>query len=230
MQASKSPITLPSAELPYSIGKSATTSEGVAAEEGKMLRSIALAAITSLLCACLPVTSKNPVGSTVGFKADPQLEGVWSSDDRKGEDKTYMVVLDNGDGSMTLILANGGTDWQTFLAKTSRLGGHTFLDAREILSGDKPADDELAGQIVPVLYRVQGGTLSFSLLDDAKTAAAIRSGAAPGAIEPYRGMTGTQEDVRLTADSISLDAFMQTPAGLALFASPAIQMKRVAGP
>ena len=141
-----------------------------------------------------------------------------------------MVVLDNGDGSMTVILANGGADWQTFLAKTVRLGGHTFLDAREILSGGKPADDELAGQIVPVLYRVQGDKLSFRLLDEQKTAVAIKSGAIAGVIESDQDMLGKQADIRLTADGRALDAFMQTNAGLALFSTPAVEMKRVAGP
>jgi hypothetical protein len=187
-----------------------------------MLKQFVVVTTTLMLCACLPVTTKTPIGASTGFKSDAQLIGVWE-EASKDQGKGYLVIMDDGDDTMTLILVNGPKDWQTFVAKTASFGGHSFLNAREILSEGKPADDDLAGQLVPVLYRVKGDRLSLSLLDEKKTATAIKKGTIQGTIDP-----GDDGDVRLTAGD-SLDRYFSSPAGIQLFAKPA-EMKRVVRP
>ena len=106
--------------------------------------------------------------------------------------------------------------------KTASVGGHTFMNAREILVNGKKADDGLAGQNIPVLYRVKGRTLTLVLLDEKKTEAAIKAGALAGTIEP-----GEYGDVHITADAASLDKFVQSDAGVALFSAKPIVMKKI---
>src|SRR5215471_715152 len=128
-----------------------------------------------LTCACLPVTTKTPIGSTVGFKIDPSLYGVWRSQGPQKDDPIGFVSFLKGekDGMTAVIVSpsHDGGDWQVFELKTASVGGRTFMNAREILVNGKPADDGLAGQNLPVLYHVTGRTLTLLLLDEKKTAA-----------------------------------------------------------
>ena len=178
-----------------------------------------------LISACLPATTKTPIGTTVGFKPDPTLYGVWRQSGQKGVIGFITFLKGEGDG-MTAIMASpndeGGGDWQVFQLKTTSLGGRTFMNAREALVNGKPADDGLAGQNIPVLYRVKGRTLTLLLLDEKKTSAAIKARAIAGTIDP-----GEYGDVHITATAASLDKFMQSDAGIALFSGQLIVMKRV---
>src|SRR5690348_14014504 len=174
-------------------------------------------------CACLPVTTKTPLGSTVGFKPDPALYGVWKSTNKGGPGFISLVKGDGG--STTAIMVSPGPDggdWQVFHVETSVLGGRTFLSAREVLVNGKAAGDALAGQEFPVLYEVKGDTLTLNLLDEKKTAAAIRAHAIAGTIEP-----GNYGDVHVTADAAALDKFIQSKDGLALFSETLVVLKRV---
>jgi hypothetical protein len=191
----------------------------------RVLRLAAAAVAVSLTCACLPVTTKTPIGSSVGFKPDPALYGVWRSQSRQKDDLGFISFLKDEKDSMTAVMVSpsrDGGDWQVFQLKTASVGGRTFMNARETLVGGKPADDGLAGQNVPVLYRVKGRTLTLLLLDEKKTAAAIRAGAIAGTIDP-----GEYGDVHITADTASLDRYMQSDAGIALFSAQLIVMKKV---
>jgi hypothetical protein len=197
-------------------------------EGGIIMRVLRLAAAVSaalLTCACLPVTTKTPIGSTAGFKPDPALYGVWRDQNREKDNEGFISFLKDGQDGMTAVLvspSSDGGDWQVFQVKTATLGGRTFMNAREIQAHGKAADDELAGHDIPVLYRVRGRTLTLILLDEKKTAAAIRAGAITGTIDP-----GEYGDVHITADAAALDKFIESDAGIALFSARAIVMKRV---
>ena len=190
----------------------------------RVLRWAAVIGAALLACACLPVTTKTPVGSTVGFAPDPALVGVWRGSGDSGDKKKdfgFIVFVKNEDDTMTAILPEDDR-WTTYSVKISRLGDHTFMNVRELLQNGKAADDGLAGQQFPILYSVKGNKLTFALLDEKRTAAAIKSGAIAGTIEP-----GDYGDVHITAEATVLDAFMQSPAGLALFAPPSIVMRKI---
>ena len=189
----------------------------------RALRFAAAAIAALLVSACLPVTTKTPVGATVGFLPDPALVGVWRGSSNSGEksDVGFIVFVKNDDGTMTAIMPEDDR-WTAYGVRTATLGGHTFMNVRTLLENGKAADDELAGQQFPILYSVKGKKLTLALLDEKKTAAAIKSGAIAGAVEP-----GDNGDVHISADATSLDTFMQSPAGLALFSSQPIVMKKV---
>src|SRR5215831_16275766 len=181
----------------------------------RALRNAAAICAALLISACLPVTTKTPIGATVGFKADPTLYGVWRDQNRGEADEGFISFLKDEKEGMTAVIVSprrDGGDWQVFQLKTASVGGHTFMNAREILVNGKKADDGLAGQNIPVLYRVKGRTLTLVLLDEKKTEAAIKTGALAGTIEP-----GECGDVHITADAASLDKFVQSDAGVALF-------------
>ena len=189
----------------------------------RTLRFAAAAIAALLVSACLPVTTKTPVGATVGFAPDPALVGVWRGSSNSGEksDIGFIVLVKNDDGTMTAILPEDDR-WSTYSVRAATLGGHTFMNVRGLLENGKAADDELAGQQFPILYSAKGNKLSLALLDEKKVAAAIKSGAIAGTIEP-----GDYGDVHITADATSLDKFMQSDAGIALFSSKLIVMKKV---
>ena len=189
------------------------------------MRALRLASVlcAALTCACLPVTTKTPVGSTTGFAPDRALVGVWrgANDAHEKNDIAFIIFVKNDDGTMTAILPEDDR-WSTYSVRAATLGGHNFMNVRGLLENGKPADDELAGQQFPMLYSVKGNRLSLMLVDEKRAAAAIRSGAVAGTIEP-----GEYGDVHITADGAALDAFMQSDAGLALFSGKPLLMTKV---
>jgi hypothetical protein len=191
----------------------------------RVLRLAAAIGVALLISACLPATTKTPIGTTVGFKPDPALYGVWRDQNRGEGNEGFVSFLKGDKDEMTAVIVSpsrDGGDWQVFQVKTASVGGRTFMNAREILVNGKPADDGLAGQNIPVLYRVNGRTLTLLLLDEKKTSAAIKSGVIAGTIDP-----GEYGDVHITADAASLDKFVQSDDGIALFSAQLIVMRKV---
>jgi len=189
------------------------------------LRLTAAICAVLLVSACLPVTTKTPIGATVGFKTDTALYGVWRDQRRDNSAEGFISFLKADKDGMTAVLispSRDGGDWQTFQVKTASVGGRTFMNVREVLENGKPADDGLAGQNIPVLYKLKSKTLTLLLLDEKKTRAAIQAGTIAGKIEP-----GEYGDVHITADASSLDKFMQSDAGVALFSAQPIVMRKV---
>ncbi len=74
----------------------------------KFMRFAVLAAAMLFVAACLPVTTKNPVGTTVGFKQDPALVGLWRAEPDKDKDddkKGFIAFLNAEDeGTMTALM------------------------------------------------------------------------------------------------------------------------------
>ncbi len=193
----------------------------------RLVRLTAVIGAALLLCGCLPVTTKSPIGATVGSKPDPALYGVWrGAPEKKGDAPAFIIFVKDADGSTTAILSASSDskegDWQEFLVKPVEMGGHTFMSVRETRVNGAVADDELAGEQIPLLYIVKNNSLKLIMLDEKKTADAIKSGALAGVVEP-----GEYGDVEITADAPTLDNFFQTPAGVALFSGQPIDMKRV---
>jgi hypothetical protein len=195
-------------------------------------------ALVMAICAggCLPVTSKVPVGTTVGFKADPALFGVWRGKSQGDETASYLTFtkLPNGDLGAVLVASANNTsdgDLDVYDVKVASLGGHHFLSARGLFANGRAVEDWPADVTAPVLYRVEGNTLSLFLLDEDATANAIRSGALQGTVEAdTRNQDGTvavHGDVHVTEDGPALDAFLQSPKGLALFKTLLIRMQKV---
>ncbi len=191
----------------------------------KAFRFASLAAAALFVAACLPVTSKNPIGSTSGFKTDPALVGLWVGHGDDGK-PGYFAFLNNDDGSMTALLitpAKGSGDWGSYTLKTATLGPHHIMNVWATLKNGKPVDKDEADADIPILYRIGAdGRLALYLLDDKATADAIRAGKIRGVVDP-----GSMDNARITAEPAALDAFFASKGSEALFPKPLIVLSRV---
>ena len=185
--------------------------------------------------ACLPVTSKTPIGTSAGPGTDPALIGTWLLRPEKGtlgaeEDVPgYFHFLADKDGTMHVLAIATGKDaktpgeWSVFAASAVHLGGHDYLNARALLDNGKPATGNDAENTIPLLYRFkEDGSLVIALLDEDKTKAAIEAGKIEGTVED-----GPFGDVTLTASPEKLDAFFATDEGAALFTENLLVLKPV---
>jgi hypothetical protein len=186
----------------------------------RIYAALAIAA-TLLLAGCLPVTSKTPVGTTVGLGADEALYGTWvgrSPDDKDKKDDCYFHFMKAKDGSLTavMVLAKGSDDdgWTVFNVRTAALGKNHFINAVETFDKDAPADGSLKNVNIPLLYTIKDGTLTLYLIDEDKAKEAVQRGAIKGTVEP-----GQSGDVQITADAAELDAFMAKPEAAKTFKS-----------
>jgi hypothetical protein len=191
----------------------------------RVIRLAAALCAALLATACLPVTSSVPVGSTVGFKPDSALNGIWKGHGQTLTETTYFSFFPQQDGSITVLgqTPDGkDTGWGVYSVQTVALGPYRFMNARDISSDGKPVDAAEAQKTFPLLYKVNGdGALVIYLLDEKKAAAAIKAGKIAGTIEP-----GQDGDIVLTATAADLDAFFQTPDGRALFVKPLAILRR----
>lgn len=195
-----------------------------------------------LAAACLPVTSKTPVGTTVGLGADPALIGTWKvipdkrPDKRKdnaqdGNEPGFIHFILAKDGTITALTVSSGTagdaakshgEWSVFAATTAQLGQNHILNVHETSENGEASKEEDANNI-PILYRFgRGGKLTLYLIDEKQAKAAIAAGKIEGTVE-----AGDYGDVTLTAPADKLDAFFASEDGAALFKEELIALKRV---
>jgi len=187
-------------------------------------RAVILLGVLLTATACLPVTSKSPIGTTAGYKADPRLTGVWKVDSR--EASGYFAFFPQADGSTRVVLLEPSSPgdkggWMVFDVHTATLGADRYMDASELEEDGKPPGQKLAH--MPVLYRFGAdGSLALYLMDEDAAKAAIKTGGIAGMVKP-----GQFGDVVLTATPAALDAYVQSPAGHALFKKPTEILERV---
>ncbi len=193
----------------------------------RMFLRMAAALAMLAMSACLPVTSKSPVGSTVGFKTDRTLLGTWKARTSKEEAASYVHILGNDDGTMTALLVTPPDkedlgDWSAYTLRAATLGSNHILNAQEAITQGKASDGPLAQQHVVLLYRATGkNSVTLYQMDETAVAAAIKAGELAGEIDP--GKTG---DVRITAEGPALDQFMKTPRAAKLFSKPLVTLTR----
>lgn len=170
-----------------------------------------------LAAACYPVTTTAPVGTTVGFSADPALAGLWRAEMAHSKDEAvYFHFLPMEDRSFKVVIVSGGEklngEWSVARVSAVSLGTFHFLNAEMVFNNGKRESDPLHGT-VPLLYRVEAdGRVSLFLISEDKAKDAIQSGEIAGTIEP-----GELGDVTLTAEPDDLDKFFASDDGAALF-------------
>ena len=188
---------------------------------------ITLAALAALaLAACYPPTTSKPVGTTVGFKSDPALVGLWRAEPDPDNNRSYYYHLLSGkNGEMFAVLVPDGgaiSDVMMFKLKAARFGNVGLLNIRAMMDPEHEAPDQPPGT-VPVLYRFDAkGKLQIFLLDEDATKEAIRGHKIAGTV----GTAGT-DDAVITADGVALDTFFRSRTGLALFKKPFAILSRV---
>jgi len=194
-----------------------------------LARAFVAVAAALLLTACLPVTTKVPVGTTAGFTPDPLLLGTWTARDKDGDEMSYLHFLGREDGSMTVLVVTPphGTrlgEWSQYDLRVATLGANHYINAQEVtVNGKINTDNPFAKQSIMLMYRAdRQGTIQLYTMDDKAAAAAIRAHEIAGEIEP-----GQDGDVHITADEPALDAFMKSSRAAAMFSKPLITMTRV---
>jgi len=191
------------------------------------LRVLLLAAAMVALAACYPPVTSHPVGTTVGFKSDPALLGLWKSQPDPDNHRSYYYhLLDAKDGAMLAVLVpdrGEASDVMMFKLKAARFGNNFgYLNVRAMMDPEHESRDQPSG-FVPVLYRVErNGTLNIFMMDEDRTKNAIRAHKIAGTIG-----TAETDDAVITADGAALDKLFRSPAGLALFEKPFATLTKV---
>jgi hypothetical protein len=197
----------------------------------RMWRRAASLVLALTAAACLPVTTKTPIGTTAGLVADPELEGLWIGRSTEG-DKTvsYFHFISTGANGFTLVgvtprQGKDNASWGVYHLTTATLGGNRYMNANEVSDDEKPAPPEKQQVNIPLLYTMTGDTLTISLLDEDKMKAAIDAHRIAGEI--HKSYYGKMEidDVEITADAAHLDAFFAKPDAAGLF-KPLLTLKR----
>ncbi len=187
----------------------------------KVLRIVFALCAALAASACLPVTTSAPIGTTQGFVIDSSLLGTWKGIAGGEKVASYFHFLPGHDGTIMAVVVTPPSDddeggWGAFALQTAKLGNNYFMNAQEVSDNGKVAGDTTAQAPTPLLYTIgDDGKLTLYMLDEKATAAAIAAGKIAGKVEP-----GNYGDVSITATPEDLDAFFQTPEGVALFKTP----------
>ncbi|HEX3810046.1 MAG TPA: hypothetical protein VHW02_10145 [Rhizomicrobium sp.] len=194
----------------------------------KLIRLAAALCIALAAAACLPVTTKAPVGSSASLGADKSFYGTWMGHGEKDSSPAYIHFLNAKDGGLTIVIVSppkgdDAGDWSVYAASTADLGGNHFLNVRTISNnGEVPGAGEMKGTF-PLLYRTgKDGSVTLYMMDEDATADAIKNGKIAGERD-----AGKDGDVHITATAAATDAFMQSPQGVALFNKPLLTLTRV---
>jgi hypothetical protein len=176
------------------------------------------ALLSGLLAACYP-TSENPIGVSAGPTAlDARLTGVWKG--RIGTDKdatAYLFAFPREGGRLEAMLLHPSAtddkgDWTTVSLTPGKAGTANILNAKLVLDNGAPAREGTV-DYTPVLYRFDpSGELRLFVLDEKALADAVRQNRIAGTVKE----SSLGNDVRLTADAKTLDAFFAANAA-ALF-------------
>jgi hypothetical protein len=181
-----------------------------------LLRMMTAAAAALMLAGCLPVTTKTPVGTTTGLKADPALYGTWKGYDPKGKDDTpiffhfFKGKADRMQAAMVQAAGAKDDGITAFDITTASLGKNRFINA--VITDDKGTPADAAAKSFPVLYTLKGRTLTLYLVDEDKATEAVKTGKIKGTIDP-----GVGGDVTITEDAKELDALMAKPEAKNIF-------------
>jgi hypothetical protein len=188
-----------------------------------------LAAISAALfaAACLPTTTKTPIGASAATAPDPALYGVWRGQSDENSASGYMSFLGDDDGAMTAVLVSlpYGTDpgdWEVYRVRAATLGSKHYMTASEIYVKGQPAPagDGIAN--VVILYRIDGRKLTLYTLDTKAVIAAIKRGELKGVIGE-----GDDPDVQITSDEPELDAFFAKADPSAYFTNKLVALTKV---
>ncbi len=200
-----------------------------------MRRSAILAAAFAAFGLSACVSLKEPIGTSVGFRNDPTLEGLWvggSEKDRKQGAITYGHVILNDDNTMTVVgvsprVGEHKASWGTLQLTTVKLGDNRYLNEIETSAdGKPPADGDKAS--MPAFYRLRGDTLTIYMFDTDKVAKDVDAGRIAGIVH-RTDQDHMVQSVEVTADGLAMDAWLAGPDAPKLF-DEFLVLKRVARP
>jgi hypothetical protein len=189
---------------------------------------VAFAAL--FLAACLPVSTRSPLGTTAGLGQDKALIGSWKviPTDKSSEDEPGFLHFLLDDGAMTGLLISTGKpggdgEWSIYGISTATLGGHAYLNARIVSENGKAASPDETDRTIPLLYRAQqDGSIAFYLINEDAAKAAVKAGRIEGQVGE-----GSMGDVLITAAPEALDKFFASDEGVRLFREKLMVLRKV---
>jgi len=190
----------------------------------RVLPAVVTLLIAACLCGCLPVTTRVPAGTTVGFSPDPDLIGNWAIEDpvRDNVDThERLQIVANPDGTMTATWTSDEDDRRTrYLLQIAALGENHIVSA-QMEDEDGPEDPPPPSYDLMYYGPYSGGRVAVYMADRDVAAGAIRSGVLAGEIDTTDG------DVTITSDPARLDDFLSQPEGAELFKAPFLILKKL---
>jgi hypothetical protein len=184
---------------------------------GLFTRACVFVVFLPVVSACTVLSTQTPIGISGGASTDARLLGGWKlvSADTGDTGKNYAFVEPRETGGLhatviswePLYILDPNEHYRsTYEIVTGRIGEHRFINARPLLERDEPASElTLASGYFPIRYRFQAdGSVQFFGEIEGTIISAIESGLIRG--------TTTDGNIRLTADSQSLDAYFADAA------------------
>jgi hypothetical protein len=168
------------------------------------------------LAACVPV-STHPAGDAADAVFDARLQGAWRAVGKTSDAPLYAYVGPGGDDAHDIqaVLveqkADGGWKVDEYRGITTRRGDHGLLSVRYEEPGNPVHGWVIMRYALPASARIE-----LRPLDRERLAAAVHAGQLAGTVS--RDVLG--DEVRLTASSAELVAFLDSAEGEKLFAPP----------
>jgi len=181
------------------------------------------ALIALALAACVP-TSEHPIVS--GPAADKDIVGTWHGTLEDGA-VVYLHVLRRTDDQLGMLLVIGSDEaesrdeWAAFRAVTAKIGDQRYMSALWDLNDGEPVKGREVGYHLMRYALEPDGSLSIHSVNEEKLVAAVRDGLLEGKIDK----TDWNEEVRVTASSQQLAAYLQTIDPAVLFDHPFAKLK-----
>lgn len=185
-----------------------------------------IAVLALALTACWPV-SVNPIKGTAATTADPRLTGAWSGrfgDPDEGSEATYIHFLVKDDGGFTALTLKHGdkedSGWADYTVTTSEVAKTNYMNVRVVSSDGKIEDTNFSRFFTFARYEVTDTTLDIFVVDEDKL---IDAGKLKGEVE-RREFT---KDVKITAESAEIDAFLAASDPKSLFSEHLVHVTRL---
>lgn len=187
------------------------------------------AVLALALAACWPV-SINPIKGTATTTADPRIAGGWSGrfgDPDEGDETTFIHFLVKDDGGFTALTLKHGdkedSGWAAYTITTSEVAKTNYMNVRVVSSDGKIEDTNFSRFFTFARYEVSDTTLDIFVIDEDKLIAAIDAGKLKGEVE-RREFT---KDVKITAESAEIDAFLAASDPKSLFSEHLVHVTRL---
>lgn len=198
----------------------------------RLWRSLALVFGLGLLvlAACVP-TAENPI-AVPGGTPDPALVGAWRGTLEEG-DIVYLHFLRGRNDTLKAVLITSETDsarqdategaWAVFTLITAEVAGTRYISALFDYDDGEAVTGQTRGYHL-LRYKIDDdGTLRMFQVDDDALARAIEEKKLAGSVERNQLTT----DVRVTAPSAALVAYLKTIDPKTLFNRPFAALTRI---
>jgi len=174
--------------------------------------------VGAAIAACVP-TAEHPIIS--GPTNDKDIVGTWRGTMEDGA-TLYLHVLKRSDDQLGVILVIGSDEpdardeWAAFRVLTAQVGEQRYMSALWDLNDGEAVKGREVGYHLLRYALEPDGSLSLHQVNEEKLVAAVRDGLVEGKIDK----TDWNEEVRVTASSEKLAAYLKTVDPAVLFDRP----------